>query len=202
MNKRHKIHTRLCQLISESRKDNFHGEYILTPKSRRTWDRGTDCRGVITLWCDAETGRSQLLFPGTVTLKGDRLMELTFQLYLPIMHIWRGRVHCVWGCIWRCVYECFIWREVGRRTTEYVSAICGSVRGCLHAYNSASVCVCLCMFVCVWVWRKRQAYLCVYLMPVGSSSIIRTTMRWGRRERARWRRESVSPLTSGPLADG
>lgn len=161
---------------------------------------GTDCSGVITLWCDAETGRPQLLFPGTVTLKGDRLMELTFQLYLPIMHIWRGRIHCACVCVgvcvgvceW-CVYECFIWCEVGGRTTECVSTICVSVWDCLHDYNSVSV--------CVLVWRDKH-FLCVQLMPVGSSNITPTTTRWGRRERAQWRRESVPPLTSGPLADG
>lgn len=70
-------------------------------------------------------------------------------------------------CEW-CVYECFIWCEVGGRTTECVSTICVSVWDCLHDYNSVSV--------CVLVWRDKH-FLCVQLMPVGSSNITPTTTR-------------------------
>ncbi len=136
------------------------------PASGSSWDYGMDCCGVITLPCDAETARSQLLFPGTVTLKGDRLMELTFQLYLPIMHIWRGHIHCV--CVG--VYEGVRmnvsygvrWAGVQQNVCQPVACLSGTA--CVHTIQY------LCMCALVWVCVLRET--CIFVWAVNASGIV------------------------------
>lgn len=156
---------------------------------------GTDCCCVITLWSDGEMRRSQLLFPGSMTLKGDCLMVLTFQLYLSIMHIWRESIRCmcVCGCMWRWVHECFIWYDVGKSLTECVSAICVPQCVCQYSY-----CLIQCLYVCVCVRAHAKTSTTTHV--VTASWVVQhypNDHEWLRRQRAQWRCECVSPLTCG-----
>ena len=170
------------------------------PMSRCSWDRGDGLQrcDYAVMWC--RDGKAAVALSRHCDIKRWSSNGIDLSALSPY-HAYMKRTHSLCVCV--CVCVCGVcmnvsygvrWAGVQRNVCL---TICVSVWDCLHDYNSVSVREC----VCVLVWRDKH-FLCVQLMPVGSSNITPTTTRWGRRERAQWRRESVPPLTSGPLADG